>query len=88
MKCTRHRCHDEPSTFAAAAFSPSWASEITSFTPRKPRRVNERRKSLQNVSASLGITVAPMISRRPCVLTATAIITATETIRPLLRTFT
>lgn len=30
------------STFAAAAFSSLWASEITSFTPRSPGRVKVR----------------------------------------------
>lgn len=54
MKCTRQRCQVVPSTLAAAAFSPSWASEITSCTPRRPRRVSWRRKSVQNGSASLG----------------------------------
>ena len=39
MKCTRQRCQVADSTFAAAAFSPSWASEMTSLTPRRPRRV-------------------------------------------------
>src|SRR3954470_8281358 len=37
-----------------AAFSPSWASEITNFTPRRPRRVSLRKNSVQNVSASDG----------------------------------
>lgn len=35
---------------------PSWASEMTSFTPRKPRRMRLRRKSVQNGSASDGPT--------------------------------
>jgi hypothetical protein len=66
---------------------PSWASEITSFTPRKPRRVSERRKLVQNGSASEGPIAIPSTSRTPSVLTATAIITATDTIRPASRTF-
>ena len=37
---------------AAAFFSPSWLSEITSFTPRSPRRVSARRNLVQNGSAS------------------------------------
>src|SRR5712692_4241048 len=47
MKWTRQRCHVAPSTLATAAFSPSWASEVTSFTPRRPRRASERRNSTQ-----------------------------------------
>ena len=70
-----------------AFFSPSWASEITSFTPLRPRLFNERRKSIQNGAASDRPTFNPMISRRPSVLAATAIITATEMIRPPWRCF-
>ena len=62
-----------------AAFSPSCASEITSFTPLRPRRASERRNSTQNVSASLWPTLMPSTSRRPSVLTPTATMTATET---------
>ena len=65
-----------------AAFSPSCASEITSFTPRRPRRTMLLRKVAQNVSASDGPICRPTISRLPSVLAATAIIAATETIRP------
>src|SRR5574337_1710342 len=35
----RRRCQLAEMTFLTAAFTPSWASEITSFTPRSPRRV-------------------------------------------------
>ena len=73
---------------AAAFFRPSWLSEMTSLTPRRPRRVSERRNLVQNGSASDGPTSMPSTSRRPSVLTATAIITATETILPAWRTFT
>jgi hypothetical protein len=41
----------------------------------------------QNGSASDGPSPKPMISRRPSVETATAIIAATETMRPPSRTF-
>ncbi len=61
---------------------------MTSLTPRKPRRVSERKKSVQNGSASLGPTATPKTSRIPSVVTPTAIITATETMRPACRTFT
>jgi len=75
-------------TFAIAALRPKCASEITSFTPRKPRRVKSRKNFSQNGSASLGPTATPTISLTPSVFTATAIITATDTIRPAWRTFT
>ena len=54
MKCTRQRCQVAESTLAAAAFSPSWASEMTSLTPRRPRRVSERKNLAQNGSAADG----------------------------------
>ena len=39
---TDDRCHDAPcNALRAAAFKPSWASEITSFTPARPRRFRE-----------------------------------------------
>ena len=50
------------------------------LTPRKPRRARLRRNAVQNGSASLLPTVMPSTSRRPSVLTATATMTATETI--------
>ncbi len=59
---------------------PPWASEITSLGPSSPRAWRPRRKSTQNGSASDGPRPRPIISRRPSVLAATAIIAATETI--------
>jgi hypothetical protein len=35
------------STLATAALIPSWASEITSLTPRRPRRASLRRNAVQ-----------------------------------------
>src|SRR5713226_3312930 len=60
MKWTRQRCQVAPSTLATAAFSPSWASEVTSFTPRRPRRASERRNSTQPFDKlrRLGLAVA------------------------------
>jgi len=58
-------------------FQSFMASEITSLMPR---RVSERRNSVQNGSASLLPIVRSSTSRRPSVLTAMATITATETI--------
>ena len=72
----------------AAALSPLWSSEITSLTPPSPRRVSERRNSVQKVSASEAPIAMPSTSRRPWSLTATATVTATETMRPASRTFT
>jgi hypothetical protein len=85
---TRQRCHEACSTLAIAAFSPSWASETTSLTPRRPRRASERRNSVQKVSASEQPTDIPSTSRRPSLLAATATIAATETMRPSWRIFT
>ena len=51
-----------------AAFSPSWASEMTSFTPVSPRRTRSRRKLVQKGSASEGPMCRPTISRFPSVL--------------------
>ena len=50
------------------------------LTPLSPRRARERRKSVQKVSASEAPTAMPRTSRRPWSLTATAMVTATETI--------
>jgi hypothetical protein len=72
---------------ATAAFNPSCASEMTSLTARSPRRRSLRRKSVQNVSPSEGPMSMASTSRGPSELMSTATITATETIRPLLRTF-
>jgi hypothetical protein len=88
MKWTRQRCQEACSTLATAFFSPTCASEITSFTPLKPRRASERRKSVQNVSASEAPIVMPSTSRLPSPFTATATMSATETMRPLSRTLT
>jgi len=52
---------------------------MTSFTPRRPRRVSLRRNAVQNGSASEGPMSMPSTSRRPSLLTPTAMITATET---------
>src|SRR5467141_1108067 len=68
--------------------SPSRASEITSLTPRRPRLASERRNSIQKVSASEAPIAMPSTSRRPSLLTATARMTAAETMRPVARTFT
>jgi len=73
-------------TFETAALMPSWASDMTSFTPRRPRRVSLRRNSVQIGSASEVPMSKPKTSRRPSVFTPMAMMTATETIRPPRRT--
>jgi len=72
------------STFDTAALIPSWASEVTSFTPRRPRRVNLRKNSVQIGSASDVPISRPRTSRRPSVFTPMAMMTATDS-KPLLR---
>jgi len=56
--------------------------------PCRPRRVSFLRKVVQKGSASDGPISSPRTSRRPSLLTPTATITATETMRPAWRTFT
>jgi|ERR1700712_358394 len=53
MKWTRHLCQVALKIFVMAASRPSCASEVTSFTPHRPRRAKLRRNSTQNGSASL-----------------------------------
>ena len=65
-----------------AALRPSWASEITSLVPRRPRRTKLFRKVDQKVCASDGPMCRPTISRLPSVFTATAIMAATLVMRP------
>ena len=47
MKWTRQRCQVAFRIRAAAALRPLWSSEITSLTPRRPRRVSDRKNSVQ-----------------------------------------
>ena len=54
----------------------------------QPAPSRERRNSVQKVSASDAPIAMPRTSRRPWSLTATATVTATETMRPVWRTFT
>lgn len=81
-KCTRQCCHEVESTRATAALMPSWASEMTSSTPERPRATSLRRNSVQKVAASEGPTSSPSTSRWPSALTPMAKIAATETTRP------
>jgi len=84
-KWTRQRRQVARSTLVTAAFRPSWASEMTSFTPASPRRARVRRKSSQNGSTSELPTAMPSNSRRPSACTPTTMVTATETTRPASR---
>ena len=86
MKWTRHRCHAAPSsTEAIAAFRPVWASEMTSWTPARPRAFSPRRNAVQNAPSSLSPTSKPSTSRRPSAVTPVAITTAWDTTRRLTR---
>jgi hypothetical protein len=67
---------------------PSWASLITSLTPRRPRSVKLRRNLVRNGSASDGPTAMPSTSRRPSAFAPTAIMTATDMILPPSRILT
>jgi hypothetical protein len=88
MKCTRQRCQVALHTRATATLMPSCTSEVTSLTPARPLRLSLRRNSTHKVSASEAPIAMPSTSRRPSVLTATAMVTATETILLASRTFT
>ncbi|OCP21440.1 hypothetical protein BC361_26640 [Ensifer sp. LC54] len=61
--------------------------EMTRLTSVRPRRAKSRRKEVQNGSALEGPMCRPTISLFPSELAATAIIAATETMRPPSRTF-
>ena len=59
-KWTRQRCQAAPSrTAAIAAFSPAWASEMTSWTPPSPRAFRPRRNAVQNAPSSVSPTAKP-----------------------------
>ena len=67
---------------ATAATSPRWQSEITSWTPVRPRSRSPPRNSAQNASVSLSPTWQPSTSRRPSADTPVAMTTAWDTTRP------
>ena len=54
-----------PRTRSAVALRPLWSSEITSWTPARPRSPSERRKSSRRVSASEAPTCMRSNSRWP-----------------------
>jgi hypothetical protein len=60
-----HPCHSTFSTFRTAAFNPVCASEITSFSPCRPRSFRPLKNSTQPSSDSAAITSKPRISRGP-----------------------
>ena len=72
-KWTLPRCQVAGSTLLAAAFMPSCASETTSLTPRRPRRVNVRRNSSRSARPPTGRSPCRELAP-PSVLTATAIL--------------
>jgi hypothetical protein len=80
------RCHAAPmSTEPMAAFSPVWASEMTSCTPPSPRAFRPRRNAVQNAPSSLSPTSKPSTSRLPSAVTPVAITTAWDTTRRFTR---
>lgn len=70
-----------------ASTRPAWASEMTSWTPDRPRAISERRKASQPAPSSAVATSMPRISRCPSALTPTAMSAWTLMIRPPSRTF-
>jgi hypothetical protein len=64
MKWTRQRCQEVLSTFETAALMPSWLSEMTSFTPRRPRRASLRRSQSQALSIVRRIRREAYLGRR------------------------
>ena len=85
----RHRCQDAPgSAEPIAATSPGWASEMTSWTPDRPRATSPRRNANQPAPSSPEATSRPRISRWPSAFTAVAIRACTLTTRPSSRTLT
>ena len=52
VTCTRQGCQSATSTWAEAAFSPAWLSEITNWTSDRPRATSVRRNSTQCSLAS------------------------------------
>ena len=63
-KCTRQRCQLVLSTLLAAALSPSWASEMTSFTPRKPRRVPAQGNAEVHGKIRLAVFMRHVVARQ------------------------
>lgn len=59
------RCQAAPRILVMAAFSPSWASEINSLTPRKARRARERRNSTGIDDDHTGLEPG-QVALRPC----------------------
>jgi len=68
-----------------AAFSPVWASEMTSWVPLTPRALSERRNAVQNAPFSESPTATPGTSRWLSAATRVVMTTAWETTRRLTR---
>jgi len=85
MEGTQQRCQFAEKTGAIAAFSPSCASEITSFTLASPRCFRRVGNFTQKGLASDPPIDSPSISHRPSWFTAPAIIVATGATRPSCR---
>ena len=84
----RQRCQTAPGRLAAiASTSPAWASEVTSFTPARPRATRSAKNTFQASLVSLVATFTPRTSRWPSALTPVATSTTALTTRPTSRTF-
>jgi Transposase len=76
--CGRHRVSGQ-TLYRWKASTAGWARRA---------HLNWRKNSTQKVSASKAPIAMPSTSRRPLLLTAIAMVTATETVRPASRTST
>jgi hypothetical protein len=72
-------------TALMAVLRPVWASEMTSWTPRRSRAFSDRKNAVQKAPSSLSPTSRPRTSRPPSAVTPVAITTARLTTRPSTR---
>jgi hypothetical protein len=76
----RQRCQLAPSrTAPMACLRPVCASEMTSWTPPRPRAFSERRNAVQKAPSSESPTAKPSTSRCPSAATPVAMTTAWQT---------
>ena len=89
MRCVTQRCQAAPwKVSAAAALSPSCASETTSLTPSTPRARRSDRNALQPARLSVSTQSTPRKRLWPVSSSPMAVTTAWDTERPSTRHFT